>query len=484
MKTFHLAIDLGATSGRVILGVFDGMKVTMQELSRFKYPMLPLNGHLYWNLPYIYWEILEGMKKCGEILRESGEENLKLSSIGIDTWGCDVAYFYKDGSLSGLPFCYRDAHTEGAIDKFSLKMPKEVLYGKTGIQFMDFNTVFQLFTIKENSPEIIESADKILFIPDALSYMLTGRAVTEYTVASTSQMLNPNTGDLDEEILQTLGIPRSKFGLIVNPGEVIGTLTKQVSDFTGLEGVPVIAVAGHDTASAVIAVPTPDNDYAYLSCGTWSLLGIESSHAIINDKSKEYNFTNEGGIDGTTRFLKNICGLWLFEKCREEFKDAPYDVGELASLCRDCKCDSIINPDDPMFAHPISMTGAINEYCRHTGQTIPSSPADYIGVIYRSLAKRYREVLDWLNELSPKEIKRLHVIGGGSQNQYLMQLASDETGIPVVAGPAECTTLGNLLMQLKASGRVKDLREMRNVAINSTETKTYHPNKVAISNKS
>ena len=474
-KTYHLAIDLGATSGRTILASFDGDNVFMQELTRFKYPMLPINGHLYWNLPYIYFEILEGMKKAVEALGFLGSKPQQLTSIGIDTWGCDVAYFHKDGSISGLPYCYRDSHTEGAIEKFSQQMSKDKIYEKTGIQFMDFNTVFQLFTIKNESPEVIETADKILFIPDALSYMLTGNAVTEYTVASTSQMLNPKTGELDEEILKALGIPRSKFGSMVNPGEKIGILTKQVQDYTGLGEVPVIAVAGHDTASAVIAVPTPDKNYAYLSCGTWSLLGIESPEAIINEKSKEYNFTNEGGIDGTTRFLKNICGLWLFEKCREEFKNVPDNIGELSALCLQSSCDSIINPDDPMFAHPDSMTRAINAYCAQTGQEVPRNPSDYIRVVYRSLAKRYKTVLDWLKELSPVEIKRLHVIGGGSQNQYMMQHTADETGIPVVAGPAECTAMGNVLVQLKAAGWVKDLEDMRRVAMNSTETKTYHP---------
>ena len=475
MKTYHLAIDLGATSGRTILASFDGEKVEMQELTRFKYPMLPINGHLYWNLPYIYWEVLQGMKKCAEVIRVLTSGKVQLSSVGIDTWGCDVAYFHKDGSLSGLPYCYRDSHTEGAIEKFSEKMSKDKVYEKTGIQFMDFNTVFQLFTIKENSPEVIDTADKILFIPDAISYMLTGRAVTEYTVASTSQMLNPKTGDLDEEILKELGIPRDKFGPIVNPGEVIGKINQQVKDFTGLGDVPVIAVAGHDTASAVIAVPTPDKDYAYLSCGTWSLLGIESPEAIINEKSKEYNFTNEGGIDGTTRFLKNICGLWLFERCRDEFQNVPENIAELSALCLQSACDSIINPDDPMFAHPASMTRAINAYCAQTGQEIPRNPSDYIRVIYRSLAKRYKVVLDWLKELSPVNIKRLHVIGGGSQNPYIMQHTADELGIPVVAGPTECTALGNVLVQLKASGKLNNLDEMRQVAINSTETKTYNP---------
>ena len=471
MKTYHLAVDLGATSGRTILAAFDGKKVEMEEISRFKYPMLPIAKHLFWDLPLLYQEILSALKKTGNKI---GKE--KLSSIGIDTWGCDVAYFYKDGTLSGLPYCYRDSHTDGAIERFSKTISKDSIYEKTGIQFMDFNTVFQLFTIMENSPETIESTAKILFMPDALSYMLTGRAVMEYTVASTSQMLNPKTGNLDEDILNALGISRDKFGDLVKPGETIGFLTKQVQEATGLGAVPVIAVAGHDTASAVIAVPTPDENYAYLSCGTWSLLGIESPEAIITPKSREYNFTNEGGIDGTTRFLKNICGLWIFEKCREEFKDVPENISQLAALCEQSKCGSIINPDHPMFANPTSMIKAIEIYCQDTGQEVPETPADFIRVIYRSLAKRYKEVLGWLNECSPVEVKRLHVIGGGSKNPYIMQYTADELGIPVIAGPAESTALGNVLVQLQACGMVKNLSEMRKVAIASTETKTYFPN--------
>ncbi len=474
-KTYHYAVDLGATSGRTILASFDGERVSMDELTRFKYPMLPLNGHLYWNLPLIYQEVLNGLKKCSEVLKSLSFKPLKLSSIGIDSWGCDVAYFHKDGSLSALPYCYRDSHTEGAVEVFSKKCSKEDVYAKTGIQFMDFNTLFQLDTIHRDTPEIIDTADKILFIPDALAYMLTGNAVCEYTVASTSQMLNANTGDLDETLLEKIGISRDKFGPIVNPGEKIGSLTKQVQDATGINEVPVVAVAGHDTASAVIAVPSPDKNYAYLSCGTWSLLGIESPEAIITDKSREYNFTNEGGIDGTTRFLKNICGLWLFERCRDEFSNVPENIAELSALCLQSDCDSIINPDDPMFAHPQSMTRAIDTYCTQTRQEVPRNPSDYIRVIYRSLARRYKVVLGWLQEMSPVEINRLHVIGGGSQNPYLMQHTADEVGIPVVAGPAECTALGNVLVQLRASGELKNLEHMRKIAINSTETKTYLP---------
>ena len=474
-KTFHLAIDLGATSGRTILASFDGKKVDMQEIARYNYPMLPLGSHQYWNLPLIYEHIIGSMKKCAETLAQMPGAP-RLSTIGIDTWGCDVAYFYKDGSIAGLPYCYRDPHTVGAVDRFCAEsMPKEEVYERTGIQFMDFNTLFQLDTIRRHNPELLEAADKILFIPDALSYMLTGNAICERTVASTSQMLNPNTGDLDEVLLAKIGLPRSKFGPITEPGTEIGTLLPRLAELTGLGEVPVVAVAGHDTASAVAAVPSPDSAFAYLSCGTWSLLGIESDGPIISGKSLEYNFTNEGGVDGTIRFLKNICGLWLFERCRAEFKDAPKDVAALAALCLESDIESIINPDDPSFANPESMTKAIDDYCAATGQRRPEAPADYIRIIYRSLAHRYGEITGWLRELSPVEIKRLHVIGGGSRNQHLMQMAADILGIPVVAGPAECTALGNVLMQLRAAGSLGSLGEMRQVAVDSTETITFNP---------
>ena len=476
-KTYHLAVDLGATSGRTILASFDGEKVEMQEIARYHYPMLPIGDHQYWNLPLIYEHVLESMKKCAGIL-DTMLEQPKLKSIGIDTWGCDVAYFLKDGSIASLPYCYRDSHTVGAVERFcSESMQKEEVYAKTGIQFMDFNTLFQLDTIRRNNPEVLDNADKILFMPDALSYMLTGKAVTERTVASTSQILNPNTGDLDEVLLAKVGLPRTKFGPMIEPGEEIGTLLPRLAELTGLGEVPVVAVAGHDTASAVAAVPTPDKDYAYLSCGTWSLLGIENKVPIITEKSLEYNFTNEGGVDNTIRVLKNITGLWLFERCREEFKDAPTDISELVALYRESDCPSVVNPDDPAFANPVSMTKAIDEYCEKTGQPVPQKPADYIRVVYQSLANRYAEVTEWLREISPVEIKRLHVIGGGSRNRHLMQMAADTLGMPVVAGPAECTALGNVLMQLRACKSLASLKEMREVAINSTETETFNPSK-------
>lgn len=477
-NTYHFAVDLGATSGRTILGIYDGERLEMRELSRFANPMLPIAGHLFWDLPGLYSQILDSLRKCGAELAEKGE---KISTIGIDSWGCDVAYFYADGTLAGLPYCYRDQHTSGAVDKFAQKVPHDKMYEKTGIQFMDFNTLFQLATVNLNSPHTIASADKILFVPDALSYMLTGVAVTERTVASTSQILNPQTGELDAELLEAAGVEPSKFAPLVDPGHVIGNLRPEVCAYTGLEPVPVVAVAGHDTASAVIAVPTPDKDYAYLSCGTWSLLGIESENPIINEKSRGYNFTNEGGLDGSIRFLKNICGMWIFEQARKEFRNAPADIAELCAMCLESDCESLINPDAPDFVNPASMTAAIRNYCEATGQEVPAGTADYIRVIYRSLAARYKEILGWLNELSPVQIKRLHVIGGGSRNQHLMQFTADHLGIPVVAGPTECTALGNILVQLRAAGHLDTVEKMRQVARRSTTTVTYHPAAVTCS---
>lgn len=467
MKHF-LAVDLGATSGRTVLAAFDGKKIEMRELTRFRNPIIHLGGHLYWDLPMLYNEVLLG-------LRKAAQEGIMLTSIGIDTWGCDFAYFGKDGQLLGLPYCYRDPHTEGAQQKFFERMPAKEIYSRTGIQFMDFNSLFQLDTIRRNGGSALEAADKILFIPDALMYMLTGNAVCEYTVASTSQMLNPVTGDLDEDILKALGIGRNKFGKLVHPGTVVGQLSPQVQEFTGLGPVDVIAVAGHDTGSAVAAVPAEDERYAYLSCGTWSLLGIETPGAIMNEESFIHNFTNEGGIEGTTRFLKNICGLWIFEQCRPQLKDAPESVAELVALCETSDIESIIDPDAPCFAHPASMRAAIDTFCTETGQAMPQMAGDYCRVIFRSLALRYRQVVDILRSFAPFPIDRLHVIGGGSQNRYLMQYTADALEMPVICGPVEGTALGNVLVQLKTAGIVSTLSQMRAISAASVELKTYLP---------
>lgn len=462
------AVDLGATSGRTVAASYDGSKISMTELTRFPNPIIPMGGHLYWDLPGLYNEILKGLKTAAEM-------GITIASIGIDTWGCDFAIFGKDRQLLGLPHCYRDNHTEGAQEKFFKKMPAAEVYKRTGIQFMDFNSLFQLDTMIRNCSSALECADKILFIPDALIYMLTGKAICEYTVASTSQILNPTTGDLDTEIISALGLKREMFGKLTHPGTIVGTLSPQVQDATGLGAIPVISVAGHDTASAVAAVPAKDSEYAYLSCGTWSLLGIESDKPIITGESFKENFTNEGGIEGTTRFLKNICGLWIFEQCKNEFHNVPTDIGELIDLCQTTDFESLIDPDDPRFTSPKSMKEAIDEYCRETGQRVPRHAAEYCRCIFRSLAVRYREVINILQSMCDFSVKRLHVIGGGSQNKHLMQFTANELGIPVICGPVEGTALGNVLIQLKAAGIVDTLEQMRAISAASVELKTYLP---------
>lgn len=466
-----LAVDLGATSGRTVLAAYDGQRIHMREFTRFENPQLPLGGHIFWDLPHLYNEILRA-------LRQVKAEGIELQSIGIDTWGCDFAFFGQDGQLLGLPYCYRDPHTDGAMENYFRQcMPQHQIYQRTGIQFMPFNSLFHLYTQQREGCVALQHADKILFIPDALIYMLTGEAVCEYTVASTSQLLNPRTGDLDAELLATLGLSRQRFGRLVQPGERVGTLTPQVQQATGLPPIPIIAIASHDTASAVAAVPAQDPDFAYLSCGTWSLLGVEATAPIINADSFAENFTNEGGLDHTIRFLKNITGLWIYEQCRKEWKhgEVPADVNDLNALCLQSNCQSLIQPDDPRFAHPDSMTAAICDYLSQTRQPLPQTPADYIRIIFRSLAARYTQVVDTLRRLTDIDIRRLHVIGGGSRNQYLMQFTADALQLPVIAGPQEGTALGNALVQIRAAGQLTSLSESRSVIARSIQLKTYLP---------
>lgn len=468
-STYYLSIDLGATSGRTIVAKYDGERVEMSELTRFETTQIHRDGHVFWDLPHLHEEILLALQKVKA-------EGIALTSIGVDTWGCDVAFFGKDGDLIGLPYCYRDPHTDGAMERYFAEcMPSQELYERTGIQFMPFNTLFQLDTIRRENKDAFAKADKVLFMPDALVYMLTGEAVMEQTVASTSQMLNPQTGDLDTKILASIGMKRERFGRLVKPGERVGVLSPKVQEMTGLGPVPVVAVGSHDTASAVAAIPAEDGNYAYLSCGTWSLLGIESPMPIINEASFQHNFTNEGGLDGTIRFLKNITGLWLMEQCRKEWTEGqvPTDVNELNALCLQSSLQSLINPDDPRFAHPDSMTAAIRDYLAETGQELPQKPADYVRVIFRSLAHRYAEVVELLRAISPIDIQRLHVIGGGSKNNFLMQFAADALQIPVIAGPKEGTALGNALVQIRAAGLVGSLSQMRGIVRKSIELKEY-----------
>ncbi len=469
-KQYFFAVDLGATSGRTIVGTLSDGQLSLEEITRFDNHLIQTGGHFYWDIYALYNEVIKGLKTVAQ-------RQIPISSIGIDTWGVDFVCVGDDGALLRNPLAYRDPHTFGMMDKYFAEcVDKQKVYDITGIQFMNFNSLFQLYAMKCNGDSALKNASKVLFVPDCLSYMLTGEQVCEYTIASTSQMLDPRTKELDNELLGSVGLSRDQFGRMVNPATVIGTLTEEVQAMTGLGAVPVIAVAGHDTGSAVAAVPARDEHFAYLSSGTWSLMGIETKDAVINEHSFGYNFTNEGGIEGTTRFLKNICGMWLYERCRKEWTDAPRSHAELqAEAMKVAPFQSIINPDDQLFANPPSMVDAIQSYCRETGQHVPEGYAEICRCIFDSLALRYRQVFGWLKEFASFPIKTLHIIGGGSLNEYLDQFTANSTGVEVLAGPQEGTAIGNIMLQAKACGTVGDIWEMRKIIADSIEMKRFVP---------
>ena len=476
-KTYFFAVDLGATSGRTIIGSIDVGQLHLEEVTRFPNHLIEQGGHFYWDIYALYFEMIRGLK-------EVAQRGLKITSIGIDTWGVDFVMIGDDGAILRNPRAYRDPITFEAMDDYLKHMiSRKEVYDITGIQFMNFNSIFQLYAMKQEGNSALKHAQKILFVPDALSWMLTGNEVCEYTIASTSQLLDPRTKQLDERLLASLGLTRSMFGKMVNPGTPIGILTDEVQKMTGLGPVPVIAVAGHDTGSAVAAVPAKDEKFAYLSSGTWSLMGIETKDAIISDLSYERNFTNEGGIEGTTRFLKNICGMWIYERCRKEW---PEEVRKLShpelqgSAMQVEAFRSIINPDDAQFANPDSMINAIQQYCRNTNQSVPETPAEICRCIFDSLALRYKQVFQWMQEFAPFKLEVLHIIGGGSLNKYLNQFTANATGATVLAGPQECTAIGNIMMQAKAAHLVKDIWEMRQIIADSVELVKYEPTDKAI----
>lgn len=474
-KKCFFAVDLGATSGRTIVGTLSGGKIELEELTRFGNNIIEMGGHFYWDIYALYAEILNGLKVAAA-------RELPIASIGIDTWGVDFVCVGTDGQLLRNPLAYRDPHTTGMMEHyFENAIDKNTVYKTTGIQFMNFNSLFQLYAMRQHGDSALEHADKILFVPDALSYLLTGEKVCEYTIASTSQILDPRTRQLDEQLLASVGLTRDSFGRMVDPGTVIGTLTGEIQSITGLGAVPVVAVAGHDTGSAVAAVPAKDEHFAYLSSGTWSLMGIETRQPIINETSFNRNFTNEGGIEGTTRFLKNICGMWIYERCRKEWADAPKGHAELQRMAMEKPAfRSLINPDDPAFANPPSMVCAIEEYCRRTGQPVPHGFEETCRCIFDSLALRYRQVFGYLKEMADFPIEALHIIGGGSLNNYLNQFTANALGVEVLAGPQEATAIGNIMLQAKASGHVADIWEMRRIIAASIELKHFTPQDGAV----
>ena len=440
-----LAIDCGATSGRAMLGTFSGDDFKMEEVYRFPNQIMELGGAYYWNVYSIYEHIL----RC---LTELARQGVKLDSIGIDTWGVDFGLLASDGTLLSLPRAYRDPYTVGVPEEVFEREPREMMYSLTGIQTMNFNSIFQLYAQKENGISALSYAKWLVFMPDLLSYFLTGRAVCEYTIASTSGMVNAYTRQFDKQLMGRLGLPTDLLLPIVQPGTVVGALLPTIAKKTGIGEVPVVAVAGHDTASAVAAVMGAGSHDAYLSSGTWSLMGIVTNEPIVTARAAELNFTNEGGTEGTIRFLKNITGMWLLEQCRKAWNIAgrDYSYNEMMGMAEWAKdYTGRINPDDPRFANPANMDAEIRQALAEGGYTEPKNDAEMLSCIFHSLADRYGEVMRMLRELAPFEIERLHIIGGGAANNLLNRWTEEAVGIPVVAGPTEATAIGNLKIQYK-----------------------------------
>ena len=466
----YIAFDLGATSGRAIAGTLADGKIAMEEISRFNNGIIPVGEHFHWNILGIYNILKNSLKTCAQ------EGKYQPESIGIDTWGVDFGLLAKDGSLLGEPYAYRDPHTNGILDEYFKIVPREKVYDLTGIQFMQFNSLFQLFAMKRNGSSLLESAQDLLFLPDLLNYLFTGVKKAEFTIASTSQMLNPKTMTWAKELFDAFGAPVSLMQELVLPGTVVGTLTDSIAKETGIGKIPVVAVGAHDTASAIASVPAEGDNWAYLSSGTWSLMGIETRKPLINKETEAMNFTNEGGIEGTFRFLKNITGMWLLEQCRKEWeqKNWSYDqLDEMAKAEKPFLC--FVDPDAPDFMNPENMPEAISAYCSRTGQKAPETAGQYVRCIYESLALKYRYVIELLKKVSPHPIEKLHLIGGGSKNTYLCRFTANAIGMPVVAGPAEGTAMGNLLVQAMALGHLDSLADIRQVMRNSVETETYLP---------
>ncbi len=470
-KHQFLAFDLGASSGRAILGTLENKRLTLTEIHRFKNEMTRIHGSYYWNIYSLFEELKTGLKKC--IL----DFGIQPESIGIDTWGVDYALVMPDGRLTGLPFAYRDHRTDKAMEEFFRIIPKNETYLLSGIQFMQFNSLFQLFSSVRLKDPALQCANHLLFTPDVLNYFFTGIKKNEYTIASTSQLLKPGKPEWEHQLVKAAGIPESLLGEIVLSGTVLGNVLPEIDEQTGCGKIPCIAVASHDTASAVVAVPARGENWAYLSSGTWSLLGIEMPAPVVTGKSMEMNFTNEGGAELTTRYLKNIMGMWLIQECkriwdREEVLSWQQIV-ELSTAAEPFKC--LINPDSSQFLNPENMPQSIREFCRSTHQRIPETKGEIARCIYDSLALKYKFTILQIEEATGRKIERLHIIGGGANNKMLNQHTASAVNIPVVSGPSEATAIGNLLMQAKALGVVNSLEEIREIVRDSFEADNYLP---------
>ncbi len=466
-----LAFDLGAESGRAVLGTLEEGRLVVREVHRFPNSPLRIGGHLHWNVPGLLEEMMKALRAAVS-LAPAG-----LESLGIDTWGVDFGLLGPDGALLGLPFCYRDRRTEGAMEEYFRLVPREALYELTGIQFMPFNTLFQVYSMVRDRSPLLDDATDLLFMPDLFNYLLTGKKAAEYTIASTSQMMNPVTATWNWGLFQAMGFSREILREIIPTGTVLGPVEKTFAPDSTLKGIPVVATAGHDTAAAVAAVPSAGDDWAYISSGTWSLVGIELDAPRVDGNALSHNFTNEGGAGGTIRFLKNVTGLWLLQQCRKSWggEDA---VGyeELVRLAAEAPPFAFfLDPDHPDFLNPPDMPEAIATYCRRTAQNPSPTRAATVRSILESLALKYRLVIDELRSVSGRRIERLHIIGGGSKNDLLCRFAAEATGLPVHAGPAEATAVGNLLVQAMALGHVPSPGAMREIVRDSLAPRLYEP---------
>ncbi|WP_269522842.1 rhamnulokinase [Coraliomargarita parva] len=471
-KKVYLAVDLGAGSGRVLAGEYDGTRIELHELNRFDNTPVELPSGWHWNLPALYQNILDGLKIAAERYGDS------LVSLGIDTWGVDYGLLDKDGRLLGLPYQYRDSRTDGMMEAAYAKVPKEDIYGTTGIPCMFFNTLFQLAAEIETQNPALEVAEDLLFMPDLLGYLLTGKKTQERSIASTSQLYNPNLRNWDYELIEKLGLPKKLFKEISDSGTVLGPVAPNVEDKTGLNGLKVVTVAGHDTACAVAAVPSQAPTPAYLSSGTWSLMGLELPTPVISGQSYSDAFTNEIGVNNSVRFLKIICGLWLIQESKRYWlargEDVPYS--KMAGLAREADAfRSLIDPDDPRFAEAGRMPEKIQEYCAESNQPVPQSKGEIIRCIYESLALRYADVWEKLIQYTEDKPKSLHIVGGGCQDKLLNQLAANAIGVTVTACPVEATGLGNILTQMLADGSVQNIGEGRSIVLKSALVESYEP---------
>jgi rhamnulokinase len=468
---YNLAADFGASSGRLILSKFDGDKIELEEIHRFSNDPVRIGSRFYWDFPRLFHELKNGLKKAAL-------KGIDISGIGIDTWGVDYGLTDKNGDLLSNPIHYRDNRTDNIIDDVEKIMSFEEIYKVTGIQYLQLNTLYQLYADLKFRPDILEKADALLFMPDLFNFYLTGQKYNEYTIASTSQMLEVFSKTWALEMLEKLSLPTKILQKIIMPGNIIGKLTKDIQEETGLPDVPVMSVGSHDTASAVAATPLEGENCAYISSGTWSLLGVESKEPIVNEDSLKDNFTNEGGLEGRIRFLKNINGLWMIQQLKKHWQEHGIDVGygEISKAAAAVKNDGfIIDPNDKSFLAPLNMATAVQEYCKNKGQGEPREIGEIARAVYNGLAREYKARISNLEEITGRKINVINMVGGGIQDEFLCQHTANITGKTVLAGPIEATALGNILAQLIALGEINDLSQGREIVKNSITQKKYTP---------